>query len=466
MTINHNESLVQGTPRQRSSQERRELMRPEHCKANDKATAHLWTLLLACTLASFILGGRIPAALAQLHAGDILVTDREAGTGTLGALFQVDPMTGTRILLRDFGKPEQGTPGVDPEGVAVETAGDILVTDREAGTGFQGALFRVDPTTGTRTVLSDFGNATQGPTGITPVGLVQFTPSNQAPVANNDAYSVAEDTGLTVPAPGVLGNDTDTNGNALTVVLVNGPAHGTLTLHANGAFTYTPNPNFNGTDQFTYKATDGAQDSNQAVVTITVSAVNDPPVALADGPVLGLVGQPVKMDASASTDPEGAALTFRWDFGDGTTLVTPQAISSHTYASAGTFAVTLVVNDGQLDSAPFTTQATIGMPGGGQREDVDDFLAYASPVDTRTDLPAGTTSFNVTIIYGPTINAATFQATLNKSPFPGFHPAANRSETVTIPLTSGHNTLDLEVEGLRSDGRTATDRDKLVFIVP
>ena len=56
------------------------------------------------------------------------------------------------------------------------------------------------------------------------------------------------------------------------------PANGTVTLNADGSFTYTPNANFNGTDSFTYTANDGTADSNVATVTITVTAVNDAPV--------------------------------------------------------------------------------------------------------------------------------------------------------------------------------------------
>ena len=56
-------------------------------------------------------------------------------------------------------------------------------------------------------------------------------------------------------------------------------AQGTLTLNANGSFTYTPAPNFNGADSFTYRANDGTVNSNLATVTINVAAVNDAPVA-------------------------------------------------------------------------------------------------------------------------------------------------------------------------------------------
>ena len=101
--------------------------------------------------------------------------------------------------------------------------------------------------------------------------------ANDPPTATNDSYSTNEDTALTISAPGVLGNDSDIDSNALSAVLVSGPAHGTLTLNPIGSFTYTPNANYNGTDSFTYKANDGTADSNEATVNITVNAVNDAP---------------------------------------------------------------------------------------------------------------------------------------------------------------------------------------------
>src|SRR4029079_12473014 len=75
---------------------------------------------------------------------------------------------------------------------------------------------------------------------------------NDAPVAVNDSYSTNEDTALTVAASGVLANDTDVDANPLTAAVVTGPSHGTLTLNANGSFTYTPAANYNGADSFTY----------------------------------------------------------------------------------------------------------------------------------------------------------------------------------------------------------------------
>ena len=93
-------------------------------------------------------------------------------------------------------------------------------------------------------------------------------------MAADNSYSTNEDNALTVTAPGVLGNDTDADGNPLTASVVAGPANGSLTLNADGSFTYTPNANYNGADSFTYKTNDGVVDSNTATVSITVVAVN------------------------------------------------------------------------------------------------------------------------------------------------------------------------------------------------
>ena len=97
--------------------------------------------------------------------------------------------------------------------------------------------------------------------------------AGHAPVAVADSYSTAADTLLNVAAPGVLGNDTDANGDPLTATKVSDPAHGALTLNGNGSFTYTPAAGYHGPDSFTYKANDGHADSNIATVSITVDGV-------------------------------------------------------------------------------------------------------------------------------------------------------------------------------------------------
>ena len=103
-----------------------------------------------------------------------------------------------------------------------------------------------------------------------------LVPPNHPPVAVADSYNGAQDTPLTIAAPGVLANDTDADGDALAAVLVTSAAHGNLALSANGGFSYTPAAGFSGADSFTYKANDGKDDSAVATVTITIAATPAP----------------------------------------------------------------------------------------------------------------------------------------------------------------------------------------------
>jgi N-acetylglucosamine-6-sulfatase len=96
-------------------------------------------------------------------------------------------------------------------------------------------------------------------------------PANRAPVAGDDAFATMQDTALSVAAPGVLANDSDADGNPLSASKLADPSHGSLTLNANGSFTYTPAAGFSGTDSFSYQASDGTAQSNTATVTITVT---------------------------------------------------------------------------------------------------------------------------------------------------------------------------------------------------
>jgi len=99
--------------------------------------------------------------------------------------------------------------------------------------------------------------------------------TNQPPVAANDSYTTPQDTPLTVAAPGVLGNDSDPDGDALSAQIANQPSHGALTLNADGSFAYAPTAGYSGADSFTYVARDGTTASTPATVAITVAAATD-----------------------------------------------------------------------------------------------------------------------------------------------------------------------------------------------
>ena len=106
---------------------------------------------------------------------------------------------------------------------------------------------------------------------------ITVTPVNDAPKAVTDGFAAVADHTLNVAAPGVLGNDTDVDGDTLTAVLAVGPSHGAVTLAANGGFSYTPNTGFTGTDHFVYRASDSTTQSNLAPVNLTVSAIPPKP---------------------------------------------------------------------------------------------------------------------------------------------------------------------------------------------
>ncbi|HWC66681.1 MAG TPA: PKD domain-containing protein, partial [Acidimicrobiales bacterium] len=131
------------------------------------------------------------------------------------------------------------------------------------------------------TAMDVFGYTAQDAAGASSSSTLAIfiTGANDAPVSVADAYVLNEDTPLAVTGPGVLENDEDVDGDALNAILLIGPAHGSLTLQADGSFSYVPDVNFSGSDSFVYKANDGLADSAAALVTLTVNSVNDAPVA-------------------------------------------------------------------------------------------------------------------------------------------------------------------------------------------
>ncbi|MFC4763920.1 NHL repeat-containing protein [Dyella koreensis] len=137
--------------------------------------------LLSCLLCAGTFAGS--ALASSLPPGTLLAVDQTAGTQHLGSLFTVNQSNGQRIVFSDFSNTSQGVTGVDPNGVAWLPGqllglipGSVLVTDGSGGTDERGALYRIDPSTGQRTLFSDFGNGLQGPLGIYPVSVLAVPP--------------------------------------------------------------------------------------------------------------------------------------------------------------------------------------------------------------------------------------------------------------------------------------------------
>src|SRR5204863_6505800 len=113
--------------------------------------------------------------------------------------------------------------------------------------------------------------------------LITVHAVNDAPVASGETVATDEDTAKAITLAA-----TDAEGSTLTYAIVTGPVHGTLS-GSGPTVTYTPAANYNGPDSFTFKANDGSLDSNVAAVSLTVTAVNDAPVAggtTSDSPIM------------------------------------------------------------------------------------------------------------------------------------------------------------------------------------
>ena len=197
--------------------------------------------------------------------------------------------------------------------------------------------------------------------------------NNMPPVASDDSYTLPEDPGefgyySVRAANGVLSNDTDPESDPLTAVLVDGAVHGEVTLQPDGSFIYSPEPDFFGTDTFTYTAQD-AQTSNVATVTLNVTNVYDPAVAVADSyktlptqtlsipadqGVLANDQNPDQVDLSAVlvTDETPGSLTLS---PNGSFEYDPQGI-------AGTASFTYQINDGTQLSEPVGVSIVVNTP--------------------------------------------------------------------------------------------------------
>jgi VCBS repeat-containing protein len=208
---------------------------------------------------------------------------------------------------------------------------------------------------------------------------------NDSPTAQDDAYVTAEDTPLTIAALGVLANDSDPDGDSLTSTLLSGPAHGSLTLNANGSFTYTPDANFHGTDSFQYQACDSSGACDGANVTITVTSVNDPPIAEANGPYTCSEGETITLSSAGSTDPDGTIVEYAWDLDNNGSYEMTGASPTFACVTVGTYTVQLRVTDD--GGATATDIATVTV------EEAPDLLCDADPVkDTSLQVQWGAPS--------------------------------------------------------------------------
>ncbi|MEL6108344.1 MAG: Ig-like domain-containing protein, partial [Planctomycetota bacterium] len=244
-----------------------------------------------------------------------------------------------------------------------------------------------------------FSYQVQDPSGLSSVATAFITIDavNDAPIAVADTgYVVDEDESLSIAAPGLLLNDTDIEGDSLIANLVAHSDDGVISIDANGGFQFTPAPDFYGDFEFTYEAIDATAQSDPVVVTISVSPVNDAPVATGDGPYLYVREPGGQLSVSAAngllsndSDFDGDVLfsTIATQGQHGTAAVNANGSFTYTPTSpswAGTDAFTYVANDGELSSSETTVTVIVDHAPTAN----DD--AFSAVEDTILSVPANT----------------------------------------------------------------------------
>jgi len=186
---------------------------------------------------------------------------------------------------------------------------------------------------------------------------VTVSGANQAPTAEDQSVTTAEDTQKAIVLSGA-----DPEGSPLTFAVVTPPAHGTLSGVA-PSVTYSPALNYNGTDSFTFRASDGSIVSNTATVTITVTPVNDAPVA-SNGALTAAAGTATPGTLGA-TDVDGNPLTFtlialpKKGTISGLNVQTGQFTYTSNPGAKGSDSFTFSVSDGSLTSNVAKVTVTI-----------------------------------------------------------------------------------------------------------
>ncbi|WP_228307888.1 tandem-95 repeat protein [Priestia sp. J2] len=292
----------------------------------------------------------------------VLVSDGQGGTAVSTVTINVIPVNDPPITSNvSFTIAEDST--LINQVVAVDPDGNPLTFSLQTAPGNGVAVVNADGTfsyqpnlnfngTDQFTVLVSDG---QGGTAVSTV-TVTVTPVNDAPTVPNYTFSTQEDS----PVVGaVVGTDVD--GNPLSYQLQNGPTNGIAAVNANGTFSYQPNLNFNGTDQFTVLVSDGQGGTAVSTVTINVIPVNDPPIT--SNVSFTIAEDSTLINQVVAVDPDGNPLTFSLQTAPGNGVAVVNADGTFSYQPNlnfnGTDQFTVLVSDGQGGTAVSTVTVTV-----------------------------------------------------------------------------------------------------------
>uniref|UniRef100_UPI0035683A7A retention module-containing protein n=1 Tax=Spongiibacter sp. TaxID=2024860 RepID=UPI0035683A7A len=249
---------------------------------------------------------------------------------------------------------------------ALESGGDLLENIEEAAAGLEGdaggdgfgfvRLSRISEVA----LYSDSDELSTTET-VSPTS--QDDPLyNYPPEAGDDSATVDEDGSINID---VLANDRDRNGDALTIVDLGAPSHGSVSVNPDGTVHYVPDPDYNGPDSFTYTVSDGSGATDSATVSVSVRPVNDAPVGGSIPTQEASDGEVVSLDVSAAfSDIEGDTLTYSASgLPEGLSIDPATGVISGAIAAGASdatddnnnnqlYTVTVIANDGSSDSNP------------------------------------------------------------------------------------------------------------------
>jgi hypothetical protein len=323
---------------------------------------------------------------------------------------------------------------------------------------------------------------------------VTVTPVNDVPVANDDTASTSEDTSASV---NVLANDVDIENDTLSVFSVGAPQNGAAIINPDNTISYSPNTDFSGTDSFTYDVSDGNGGTPSATVTITVSAVNDAPVASDDTAVasedipvviavltndvdvdssLVVVSVTPPTDGTASIDADNLTITYTSNANFDGVDTFDYIVSDGSLTDTGTVTITVssandppaAVDDGS--STLEDTQVTVDVLSNDADIDLGDILSVIS-VTSPDNGAAAINSMDNTISYSPDLNfngIDSFDYTISDSN--GSTDAATVTVTVLanndVPVGQNMNVkLDEDSEIVISLEGGDVDGDSLSFLI-
>ena len=306
------------------------------------------------------------------------ISDGNGGTDTATVSVTVDPVNDAPDAVDDSATTDEDNAVIiNLLGNDTDVEGDTL-TISAIGAASNGTV--VDNGDGTVTYTPDaefngsdsFTYDISDGNGGTDTATVSVTvnavdPENTAPVAADDSATTNEDNAVIIS---LLGNDTDVDGDTLTITNVGAASNGTVVDNGDGTVTYTPDADFNGSDSFTYDISDGNGGTDTATVSVTVNPVNDAPVAADDNATTNEDTAVIISVLANDTDVEGDVLTITGvgaasngtvvDNGDGTVTYTPDAdfngSDSFTYdisdGNGGTDTATVSVTVDPVNDAP------------------------------------------------------------------------------------------------------------------